>query len=92
MPSPDIDHLLDRSARQPETPLPGGFSDMVLHRARQVRDFSRRHRKWLAGVSALALAIALVVALSTTPSAETDAPPSLHLFQPGDPAQPFVAE
>ena len=92
MPSSEIDHLLDRSARQPETPLPSGFSDLVLHRARQVRDFSRRHRKLLASVSVLALGIALVVALSTAPSANTDSPPSLILFQPGDPAQPFAAE
>lgn len=92
MPPSEIDQLLDRSASRPESPLPSGFSDQVLHRARQVRDFSRRHRKLLAGVSALALALALAIAWTNAPSGETEGPPSLQLFRPGNPAQPFGSE
>ena len=86
----EFDRLLDASGRKPAAPLPSGFSGEVLRRARQVRDFSRAHRKLLAGVSAAALALALAVAWKT--AAVPDQPPSLQIFQPGDPAQPFATD
>jgi len=88
----EFDRLLDASGRKPAAPLPSGFSGNVLHRARQVRDFSRANQKLLAGVSAAALALALAVAWKTGPAAGSDQPPSLPLFQPGNPAQPFSTD
>ncbi|MCB1231875.1 MAG: hypothetical protein KDN19_16525 [Verrucomicrobiae bacterium] len=89
----EFDHLLRQTSREPEFPLPPGFSATIVQRARQVRDFSRANRRMLTVASAAALGLAVTVAWAASPpSNDRSVPPSLSLFHPGSPASPFLTK
>lgn len=88
-----MDELLSELHRETvEQPLPEDFARGVVMRAREMRRIFRRYWRLLAGVTLVALGLAVVFGMRMAESnLEAEVPP-LHLFHPADESAPFTVK